>query len=416
MLATGGNIPFTAEKYKNSTEGKCELKENDTTPTKQFADDEGHNSTGLTGQLTQMKKLNPKLKVMLSIGGSDSNKDFTKLTKTKPNTKKFVTNALSFMKKYGFDGIDIDWEYPNDQESKDKLTSLVNEFDTQLSIKNSLSEGSKYLLSIAVPSSQSQLANFDLASIHSKIAKFNLMGYDQKGSWSSSSGYQSNLFQDSNDPDGGDSVNGTVHYMLGESVPANKIVLGMPAYGHSFNTNKLYSQFHGCASIDGVQQDNESCTINYKDLPPKGYKDYYDEDRGSAYAISPDADEKIGQAKEEKRDDINNGNGGEVGKTGTGVIVYDNEKSARAKAQYVKKMGLGGGMWWDSEGDSANCNRSLLMQFVDELGGVEKLGDVTVKDGDDKTNNNNSKSGACGAFKTHALVVIFGNVLLAVLL
>ncbi|GMF00748.1 unnamed protein product [Ambrosiozyma monospora] len=212
MLATDEDIPFTAEKYKNSTFDKCDLKENNDIPVKQFSDDGGHNSSGLLGQLTQMKKLNPKLKVMLSIGGADSNKDFIQLTKSKSDTTKFVGNAISFIKKYGFDDIDIDWEYPNDQESKDKLTSLVNEFDTQLSIKSSLSVGYKFLLTIAVPSSQYQLANFDLASIHSKIAQFNVMGYDQKGSWSSSSGYQSNLFEDMNDPDSGDSVNGTFQH------------------------------------------------------------------------------------------------------------------------------------------------------------------------------------------------------------
>ncbi|GME72861.1 unnamed protein product [Ambrosiozyma monospora] len=431
-LATGEKIPFTAEKYKISSEDKCELKEIDTIPVKQLTEDESHNSTGLLGQLSQMKKLNPKLKVLLSIGGSDSNKDFTKLTKTKSHTKKFVTNAISFLKKYEFDGIDIDWEYPNSQEAKGKLNNLVTEFDNQFSDSDNLdSEGNKYHLTIAVPSSKSQLAYYDFASMQSKITQFNLMGYDQKGVWSKYSGYQSNLYEDPKDPESSDSVNGTVHYLLSKSVPANKIVLGMPAYGRSFNTSKLYSKFKGCASIDGIQQDEEECIVNYRYLPPKGYKEYYDEVRVAAYAISS-VDDHNGQGKEHKTDHDDSA-GGE-GNVEPGVLVYDNEMSARAKAQYVRKMGLGGGMWWDSDGDAGSCKRSLLMHFVDELGGVKKLGVVSDKgndnndndddDGDDDddddsgngSSSNSSKSGACAVVKKPALVVIFGNVMFALLL
>ncbi|GME98897.1 unnamed protein product [Ambrosiozyma monospora] len=82
-------------------------------------------------------------------------------------------------------------------------------------------------------------------------------------------------------------------------------------------------------------------------------------------------------------------------------------------------------MWWDSEGDSSDCKRSLVMQFVDELGGVKNLGVATDKgdkggtdDGNEgnKTNNNNTKSGACAAVKKPTHVLIFSNVMLAVLL
>ncbi|GMG32016.1 unnamed protein product [Ambrosiozyma monospora] len=435
-LATGEKIPFTAEKYKISSEDKCELKEVNNIPVKELTEDERHNSTGLLGQLSQMKKLNTNLKVMLSIGGSDSNKDFTKLTKTKSHTKKFVTNSISFLKKYKFDGIDIDWEYPDGQEAKGRLNGLVNEFDNQLSrSENKDSQGNKYHLTIAVPSSKSQLAYYDFSLLNSKITQFNLMGYDQKGVWSKYSGYQSNLYEDPKDPESSDSVNGTVHYLLSKSVPANKIVLGMPAYGRSFNTSKLYSRFKGCASIDGIKQNKEECIVNYRYLPPKGYKEYYDEVRVAAYAISSGDEDHEGQGKEQKTD--NDAGGGNIE---PGVIVYDNEKSARSKAKYVRMMGLGGGMWWDSDGDTGSCKRSLLMHFVDELGGVKRLGGVTDEgvdnndsgsddyddddddddddndDDDNETAKNKSKSGACASLKKPVLVVIFGNVVFTLLL
>ena len=61
-------------------------------------------------------------------------------------------------------------------------------------------------------------------------------------------------------------------------------------------------------------------------------------------------------------------------------MVYDTPAISRLKAQYVEKNGLGGGMWWDSKGDTliSNATRSLVYNFVDELGGIYKLSNQMV--------------------------------------
>ena len=58
-------------------------------------------------------------------------------------------------------------------------------------------------------------------------------------------------------------------------------------------------------------------------------------------------------------------------------MTYDNDQSAKIKGNFVKSKGLGGGMWWDSSGDKlaspAPATESLVVNFVDQLGGVRQL-------------------------------------------
>ena len=54
------------------------------------------------------------------------------------------------------------------------------------------------------------------------------------------------------------------------------------------------------------------------------------------------------------------------------MVSYDSPQVASEKVQYIKKLGLGGGMWWESSGDhSASKNESLINIIVQGLGGFE---------------------------------------------
>ena len=61
--------------------------------------------------LVELKKQNPELKVLLSIGGWDSD-GFCYMAKTKESRHEFIQSCINLVKEYKLDGIDLDWEHP----------------------------------------------------------------------------------------------------------------------------------------------------------------------------------------------------------------------------------------------------------------------------------------------------------------
>lgn len=64
-------------------------------------------------KFTQLKTKKPNLKALLAIGGWNVGSTVFSDMVSGPGTRKaFVESAIGFIREYGFDGIDIDWEYP----------------------------------------------------------------------------------------------------------------------------------------------------------------------------------------------------------------------------------------------------------------------------------------------------------------
>lgn len=326
----------------------------------QFLLDFHINASGIVGQLGQIRQLNPRLKVSLSIGGDGAFKEWKKMASKISYIEQFVGNVVANIEKFNFDGVDIDWEFPSTKRESIMLTNVVKYFRFYLEKKYPREHK---ILTVAIPMDVQSLTLFQFQKIDKYVDFYNLMGYDASGKWSRVSGYHSPLYPDSEIPGSSLSVDTAVQF-LSNYINSSKIILGMPAYGVSFNTDKMYDKFTDCAKIrlshttndvDESSTDNyndytNDCIVDYVNLPPPGYVEVEDLRIGSSYAYST--------VKERK-----------------GIIVYDTPNIARVKANYVVRNGLGGGMWWDSKGDplTKNTSRSLVYNFIDELGGILKL-------------------------------------------
>ena len=78
----------------------------------------------------RMKRINPKLKILLAVGGWNARSNaFSEIVSTRRNKEEFIINSINFIHQYGFDGLDIDWEYPTTRGGKpgdrDGFTQLV---------------------------------------------------------------------------------------------------------------------------------------------------------------------------------------------------------------------------------------------------------------------------------------------------
>lgn len=306
--------------------------------------DVGTNLYGCFKQLNLLKKKNRNLKVLLSIGGWTYSSNFASPASTPNGRSQFAKSAVSILKNLGLDGLDIDWEYPKDKAEAHDLVLLLKECRQALdAYGQSLPHHHHFELTIACPAGPEKYEKMDLKGMDRYLDFFNLMAYDFSGSWDSKAGHQANLFPSkSNPPSTPFSAVAAVRYYISQGIPSNKIVLGMPIYGRAFeNTDGLGKPFSGTG-----QGTWENGVYDFKKLPLDGAKEICDKEAGATYCYDP------------------------VKKV---LVTYDTVEMARKKAEWIKKEGLGGAMWWESSADAGE-ESSLIGNVLDVLGGSGGLG------------------------------------------
>jgi chitinase len=149
--------------------------------------DKGNNVYGAMKQLGLLKQQNRNLKVMLSIGGwtyTNEKKHLDPVGESDTATKKFAASCVDMIKNYGFDGIDVDWEYPQDEEQGKQFLALLRAIRAALdAYAKSLAKDKTYakeaqphfLLSIAAPAGAENYGNLPLKDVADELDFINLM-------------------------------------------------------------------------------------------------------------------------------------------------------------------------------------------------------------------------------------------------
>ena len=191
------------------------------------------------------------MKVLLLLGGDFNGIEASGAVQT------LVENIAAFEKQYGYQGVDIDWEYP--------ATTVDRKFLVELMAKLRKSNPD-YVLSIdAAPWGG---YGYNLKQLQISLDYVNIMMYDCAGPWTAYGQLNSPIFWDNNDPapwecQPGGSVNGTANIFL-KHMPAQQLNMGTPFYGYHYtNINQLFGLCPNAAYTADGACDDTVLTVNY---------------------------------------------------------------------------------------------------------------------------------------------------------
>ncbi|KAF9480694.1 hypothetical protein BDN70DRAFT_992496 [Pholiota conissans] len=184
---------------------------------------------------TNLKSNAPALKVFLSIGGWSFNDPptqniFSDLVASSGNTQTFIASVLSVMETYGFDGIDVDWEYPGAFDRGGNPSDTENYVNFMKAVKSAFTPHG-YGLTFTAPSSYWYLQHFDLPGLLLYADWVNVMTYDLHGTWDGVDpfigfvlGAHTNLTE----------IDEAFQLFWRVGVSPSQMVMGMGFYGRSF--------------------------------------------------------------------------------------------------------------------------------------------------------------------------------------
>ncbi len=270
------------------------------------------------------------VKVLISIGGGYGTQGprFNKMAASETSRQAFVKNVHGFLVKFGYDGVDIDWEVPNARD-RANCTTLMQE------LRNALP--SPWLISMATPSDpRSWGQGFDIPALAPLLDFMNVMTYDFYGSWSTSTGHVSPVLQSPADPDQAGSVKSSMDLYANQyGVPRAQLNIGTPFYGYEFDgTDQLWAQCSTCVNSSHRYAPYIKALVNQQ-----GWTRKFDNLALAPYLTNPNVqNSKL-----------------------PGFITYDDEATTAGKTSYVmQKRGFGGIFMWELSGDYDGHTQSLL--------------------------------------------------------
>ena len=263
------------------------------------------------------------VKVLLSVGGAESGRGFARATATPAATGRFADQLVTAAMSGGYDGVDIDLEAPTNTAERDGMNALIR------ALRGKLPQGD--LLTMAVSATDWGGKWFLNDALLPYVDWLNVMMYDFHGPWSSHAGHDAPLFPSLADHHAecrGATVDASSNYWIHTRAwPKDRLLLGIPLYGHGFRVAKWGEPATG----NFVRSD-----VSFRDLmtlQKQGWTRTWDDIAKVPTLRNPD---------------------------GTELISYDDAESIRAKGRYARERGFGGVFFWEISQDFNGVTNPLV--------------------------------------------------------
>jgi len=256
-------------------------------------------------------------KILVSVGGWGNCTHFSGVLADSAKRQRLIDNLVSFCNEKGYDGVDLDWEYPRNNSDKNNLTQFVITLNQWLKANDSTR-----IVTMAVPAGAWGGQWYDFTAMAPYVEWFGCMTYDFHGTWTDHAGHNAPLYAPTHETEG--CADDAIRYLKSRNVPGNKIIMGVPFYGRRFNTSGLYESSTGGEAL------------NYSEIIPKmdaGWTYHWDALAKVPYLTNSDNSQ---------------------------LITYDDTVSVRCKCEYARDQGLLGIKIWHIGQDQLDGQQPLL--------------------------------------------------------
>lgn len=311
-----------------------------------------------------IKNKNPKLKILLSVGGGGNTEGFSDMVVNHAARKEFIRSIKYTLLNYSLDGIDLDWEYPAlhqysreaGKRERQHFSQLLREIRMEY-----IREKRSYLLTVALAAPQIIVdVAYDVDQVNLYVDYANIMTYDfhYYTQYTPFTGLNSPLYARPSEHFymGTLNINYTIQMFLSKGLKESKIVVGISTYGHSFTLVNEENANIG-SPVSGYGHVGGSGFVNYPEVC-----DFMRTNNNNVTLIQEE-NAKVPYLYKQ-----------------TEWISFDSPQSVRVKAEYIKRQNLRGAMIYALNSDDYEglCGKTIFSNTSDNFPLVASIRNIIL--------------------------------------